>query len=353
MIAAERTAEMKHSLPSVLMVSILLFSVPAWAVEKTQAFDYIRFPDNGNDIVIDLPGLLSALRNGADPNWIDRRQKRAISTLSHFVQLIGISRNPDVDAVGVQAVKALIAAGAKLQSVDRAILFWPISNGKADIVALLLDIGADAATWPNNEIVTPLSPVETAAEEGHQAIVDLLVMRGATRPNERDAIQLRFLRAARYDDPTEILDELLKKGATVNGKGRNDEVALINAAGLAVAHGCKDPRNGYMKILYLLNIGADPNMSGKGQFVTTTFPLHQAAWSTSFLNNSEAKLCGEMVLSELIKRGAHVSAMDSDGRTPLHIAAERNNLFAARLLLKAGAKVMLTFPRLLHQGQRS
>ena len=32
--------------------------------------------------------------------------------------------------------------------------------------------------------------------------------------------------------------------------------------------------------------------------------------------------------------------MDSTGQTPLHIAAERNHLFAAQLLLKAGAKVM-------------
>ena len=47
-----------------------------------------------------------------------------------------------------------------------------------------------------------------------------------------------------------------------------------------------------------------------------------------------------MILSELIARGAHVSSLDSNGRTPLHIAAERNHLFAAQLLFKAGAKVM-------------
>jgi ankyrin repeat protein len=58
------------------------------------------------------------------------------------------------------------------------------------------------------------------------------------------------------------------------------------------------------------------------------------------LYNREDYKCGEMVLSELIAKGARVSSRDSKDRTPLHIAAEKNHLFAAQLLLKNGAKVM-------------
>lgn len=98
------------------------------------------------------------------------------------------------------------------------------------------------------------------------------------------------------------------------------------------------------KVHYLLDAGADPNMSGKGGLGLhdPAPPLHHAVWNTSLIFKSRAAhdpLCSKMILSELIKRGAHVSSRDSVGRTPLHIAAERNHLFAAQLLLEAGAKV--------------
>src|SRR5207248_787631 len=70
-------------------------------------------------------------------------------------------------------------------------------------------------------------------------------------------------------------------------------------------------------------------------------PIHAAVWVGSFVyKRKEHPECSEALLSELVTMGAHVSALDSKGQTPLHIAAERNNLFAALLLLKSGAKVM-------------
>jgi ankyrin repeat protein len=64
-------------------------------------------------------------------------------------------------------------------------------------------------------------------------------------------------------------------------------------------------------------------------------------WYTHFKFNPKLDpQCSKMILSELIQRGAHVSSRDPDGRTPLHVAAERNHLFAAQLLLESGAKVI-------------
>lgn len=305
--------------------------------QATRAVDFIRFGDDRNSLVVDLPGLVDALRSGADPNWVDRQGKRTESALSKFVFMCTLlAKDPQTDLICIQAVKSLIAAGAKLQPSDAAILYFPVSGGKAEIVSVLLGLGVDATRWPNDIIGTRLSPVEEAVKAGHQPVVELLVEHGAIRPKEREAIQLRFVDAAR-NGSIELLDEFLKKGATVNEQAVNGETALINASGRYIAiPGCR----AYARILYLLESGADPNRSGHG-ISATTYPLHDAVWGSSVLyklNTNDS--CGKDILSELIARGAHVSSLDSNKQTPLHIAAEYNNLTAAQLLLKAGAKVM-------------
>jgi ankyrin repeat protein len=47
-----------------------------------------------------------------------------------------------------------------------------------------------------------------------------------------------------------------------------------------------------------------------------------------------------MTLLRLLEAGAKVSGVDSIGRTPLHIAAENDNVRAAEILIREGAKVM-------------
>ena len=85
----------------------------------------------------------------------------------------------------------------------------------------------------------------------------------------------------------------------------------------------------------------DENLKGKASILGITTPLHTAVLSSHFLykNNIDTSYA-EKILQELIKKGAFVSAQDENGKTPLHIAAEYNHLYAARLLLKSGTKVM-------------
>ena len=88
-----------------LLFSVILFmlcAVQAWSASSMQAVDFIRFADNGNDVVIDFPGLEQALRNGADPNWTNGHE----SALSHFVLLCSISRNTEVDPLCSKVLKA-------------------------------------------------------------------------------------------------------------------------------------------------------------------------------------------------------------------------------------------------------
>ena len=94
---------------------------------------------------------------------------------------------------------------------------------------------------------------------------------------------------------------------------------------------------------YLLDIGADVNCSGN--YYGETYPLHVAISETSLFfkfmkNNSKVIKLAQKILDSLIITGAYVSSRDYLGRTPLHIAAQRNNIYAAQLLLKHNSKVM-------------
>jgi hypothetical protein len=100
-----------------IVVLVMMCGTPAWSAEKAKARDFIGFSDNGNDMVIDVPGLVRALRSGADPNWLDsERNPGRPSTLYHFVEMISsFSQDSRTDTVVLQAIKALVAAGARLQ----------------------------------------------------------------------------------------------------------------------------------------------------------------------------------------------------------------------------------------------
>jgi ankyrin repeat protein len=246
-----------------------------------------------------------------------------------------MSRDPKVISAGTEAVKTLIGAGAKLQPVDAAILFWPIAQGHISLVRILLELGVSASAWPNDEIGTALTPVEKAAAGGHDLIVELLVKHGAARPSSKSALQERFVRSAKFGSIEEFA-ALVTQGATIDGKSRDNEVALTNALWSIGKSDCE----AFTKIQWLLGKGADANLAAKG-ISGTAPPLHQAVSVTGMLDKAKREaLCADQILRELIKRGARVSARDSTGRTPLHIAAARNHVAAARLLLDSGSTVM-------------
>lgn len=60
----------------------------------------------------------------------------------------------------------------------------------------------------------------------------------------------------------------------------------------------------------------------------------------SVWDRDQSAECSELILRDLIEHGAQIAARDSNGQTPLHVAAVLNNLLAARLLLSSGATAM-------------
>ncbi len=190
--------------------------------------------------------------------------------------------------------------------------------------------------WPKHDIGDgyEFTPIEQATAKGYEDIVNLLAKYGAKRPSEKHAAQIRFIDAATFG-PVNELKEQLHKGASINTANINGETALSNALSGLYNY------DTYIIVTYLLDEGANPNLKGRG-VMATTLPLHQAIVMSSFLFNSKNKDTpyAEQILQTLLKKGAFVSGIDEDGKTPLHIAAQYNNLYAAQLLLSSGSKVV-------------
>ncbi len=323
-----------------LPIIFFIFVSNLYAVQdkwSQQLYDSIRWAEDGNTVIIDLEQIKLSIANGADPKWIKIRKGRVESILSRYVTVICMSRlvNPETVKKGFKGIEILFEHGAKLQYCDGAILYFPIASGKYDIVKLLLENGASATFWPKDEIGSAITPIEVATQCGHDKIVNLLISYGAKRLSEKDAVQAKFVEVA-FMGTLDDLKGQIKKGARVNIKDRQGRTALIGAL-MPFDH------NAYIKVIYLLDLGADVNLKGLGVIKSraATLPLHVAIRLSSFLfRYKKNTIYAEQILKELIKRGAFVSGRDEDDKTPLHIASKYNHLYAAQLLLESGSKVM-------------
>jgi ankyrin repeat protein len=327
---------MTRELTATLICVLLALFPSATLAQQANVYECVRYVEKENGLVVDIDCISKGLASGADPNWIKRDGNFQESTLTHYVQLIGLSsRDQKTRSEGIKAVQALIDGGARLQPEDASILFWAISGGNTALVKLLLSLGASPTSWPMRENGNA-TPIEAAAERGHQEIVEILVTHGASRPNSKDALQAQFVRTAIFGTPQKLA-RFLSKGVNINGKTRNEETALVNS--ISQIGGLSDCE-ALANIRWLLANGADVNLPGKGGYGVVP-PLHAAVWATGFSwQLSKPTDCSLQSLREIIKKGAHVAGKDTFGQTPLHVASETNNLYATRLLLEAGSKVM-------------
>lgn len=294
---------------------VLVFNVYAEFDDKWSKvlYDSIRFAEDINDVVVDIDNIKLALANGANPNWITSQNGTEKSILSHYVYRVSVSDDPNITEKGIEAIKMLFEHKAKLQYGDGTILFVPITDGEYKIVKILLENGASATFWPAYKIGSHITPIELTTDYGYEKIIELLVKYGAKRLSEKDAIQRQFIQAAAFGTISE-LKALIKKGADVNTPNRQGETALLKVLGNVFGYSADT----YAKVMYLLGIGADVNLKGKGRSVT--LPLHEAIYPSHYLfrydkykdipRYAEKILYTKKVLQELIKRGAFVSAQD-------------------------------------------
>jgi ankyrin repeat protein len=195
--------------------------------------------------------------------------------------------------------------------------------GSVEEVKMLLDRGVDVNGAEPKSLQNALM---WAASEGHPAVVDVLIQRGANVKAASKAGFTPLIFAAMKNDAPSV-KRLLAAGANPNDAIPDGTKVLTIAAS----------KSGYASAMALLDGGADPNVADR----TKSTPLHAAAQAGAL-----------DLVKKLLAKGANLNAKTDPAQaagfrpaageqTPLLLAARFNHVDVMRALIEAGADTKL------------
>ncbi|KAG7402819.1 Ankyrin repeat domain-containing protein 50 [Fusarium oxysporum f. sp. rapae] len=200
-------------------------------------------------------------------------------------------------------------AGINIDGKDasgRTPLWWAAAQGNEAIVRLLLDRGAHIEAADDDG----WTPLLRAAENGHETIVQLLLDRDAyIEAVDKDGRTPLWRAAARGHET--VVRLLLDKGAHTEAADKDGRTPLWWAAA-----------KGHEAVVWLL--------LDKGAHIEAADDNGRTPLSWAAERGHEA------VVRLLLDKGAHTEVADKDGRTPLLRAAVRGHEAVVRLLLDKG-----------------
>jgi len=266
-----------------------------------------------------LPMIQLLVKNGANVNATDKRGNSPLllSVVQYMSEAGGIISHPEV-------VKFLLDQGANVQTTDAqgktALMMAAVTwKGSLEIPQLLIERGIKIDAQDDKGV----SALMIAAEKDKLDLVQLLLAKNG-RLDLKDfegATALDYAVDAGHSDVAKLL---LSKGAPSRGNYQNEKSLLEAVRNFALLRAADS--NSIGEVREVIAAGAD--VKARTRRGETALML---AIENSYGNNDVAAF--------LVEHGSDINATNSDGDTPLMIAAARNNDGAVKLLLDHKADI--------------